>query len=96
MPTEAIQKQASSRQLAYIKRLKAELGEDDQGHDNEMSSAGASRITSELLKKTQKSGISNCKPKPVRITAGYGHERMFSALFKSRKGYLGKTERSVY
>ena len=67
MLSEAIQNQASVRQLAYIKQLKTDLGEDYQEPDNEMSSAGASRIISELITKAQKNGISNGKSKPMRI-----------------------------
>ena len=78
MPTEAIQNLASARQL----------GEEQTGANDQMSSVNASRIISKLITKTQKNGIPNCKPKHVRIN----EPRLGMAM----KEYLGKTERIVY
>lgn len=67
MLSEAIQNQASTRQLTYIKRLRVELGEEQIEAHNQMSSVDASRIISELITIAQKNGISNGKSKPMRI-----------------------------
>ena len=67
MSTEAIQKRPSARQLAYIKRLKLELGEEQTGPDDQMSSADASQVISKLITKAQKNGITHIKSKSMRI-----------------------------
>lgn len=58
MAVEAAIKSTTSRQLAYTKKLKAELGEAGRQLRNEMSSYEASKVISELVAKAQKNGQS--------------------------------------
>ena len=55
MSTKVMERPASDRQLAYIKRLQAETGETATGLSDEMSSSQASVIIGELIAKRQKS-----------------------------------------
>ena len=54
MATEALNQQASGRQLSYIKSLQMEIGHGGLEMDNEISSAEASRIIDRLI--TKKNG----------------------------------------
>ena len=67
MPTEAIDRPASSRQLASIKRLHADLGEDGQTVSGEMSSVEASRLIGELLARARQNGPGNSHGQRVKI-----------------------------
>ena len=67
MPIQATTKPASSRQIAYIQRLQAELGQNGPEISDEMSSFEASKLISELIGKAQKNGAVNGQGKKVRI-----------------------------
>jgi hypothetical protein len=54
MATEVLNRQASDRQLAYIKSLQMEIGQGGLEIDNEISSTEASKIIDRLI--TQKNG----------------------------------------
>ena len=54
MSVQSIKKPASDRQLAYIERLKLEIGEDSPTISDEISSPEASTIIGELVAKLQK------------------------------------------
>jgi hypothetical protein len=63
MSTDAIPKPATSKQLAYIKRLQEEIGVGQELKD-EINSAQASGIISELIVEGLQNGTSNS---PVKI-----------------------------
>ena len=64
MSTQVMEKPASERQLAYIKRLQMEIGEESPEISEEMSSAEASMIIGELVAKAQKRNGAN-EPKKI-------------------------------
>jgi len=68
MPTQAIAKPASNRQLAYIRRLQAELGTDTIELSPEISSSEASTLIGELIARAQKNGSANGYNKQVKIS----------------------------
>ena len=53
METQGINTPASNRQLAYIEKLRAELGLDDYGISDDINSFEASTLISELVTKAQ-------------------------------------------
>lgn len=67
MPTQATTKPASERQMAYIKRLQAEIGEDAQNIGNDMTTFEASQMISQLIAQAGKNGTRDGHHKPVRI-----------------------------
>jgi hypothetical protein len=56
MPTQAVSKPATSRQLAYIKRLHSELGMERPDTNADMSASEASSLISELIPKARTNG----------------------------------------
>jgi hypothetical protein len=63
MSTQVLEKPASERQRAYIKRLQGEIGEERPVVSEEISSAEASTIISDLVAKAQKRNGTNAQTK---------------------------------
>ena len=62
MSIQVMEKPASERQLAYIRRLQMEMGADSDGISDEISSAQASMLIGKLIAKGQKlSGVNGGK-----------------------------------
>ena len=68
MPTQTIAKPASNWQLAYIRRLQAELGTETIEVSPEISSPEASTLISELIAQAQKNGRANGHNRHVKIS----------------------------
>jgi len=59
MSTEAIERPASDRQMAYIRRLQTEMGEQALVINEDVSSVQASMIIGELIAKSEKRNGAN-------------------------------------
>ena len=77
MSMQTIEKPASERQMAYINRLKMEIGENGPGIIEEISSAEASMIIGELIAKTQTFNGTNGRKKINEARLGMAMKECF-------------------
>jgi hypothetical protein len=67
MSTQAINKPATNKQLAYIKRLQKEISTDEPEIKDKISRYEASKIISDLIAKACKNGTHKSQDKNIRI-----------------------------
>ena len=67
MSTQAINKPATSKQMAYIQRLQKEIGQNGPEIKDKISRYEASKIISELIANAYKNGTYNSQAKNIRI-----------------------------
>jgi len=67
MSTQAINKPATNKQLAYIHRLQKEIGQNGPEIKDKISRYEASKIISELIAKAYKNGTYNSQDRNIRI-----------------------------
>jgi len=67
MSTQAINKPATNKQLAYIQRLQKEIGQNEPEIKDKISRYEASRIISDLIANAYKNGTLNSQAKNIRI-----------------------------
>jgi hypothetical protein len=67
MSTQAINKPATNKQLAYIQRLQKEIGTDGPEIKDNISRYEASKIISDLIAKACKNGTHNSQDRNTRI-----------------------------
>jgi len=67
MSTQAINKPATNKQLAYIQRLQKEIGTDGPEIKDKISRYEASKIISDLIAKACKNGTHNSQDRNTRI-----------------------------